>query len=137
MINTYRLHSLNLGSDIKVSYEDGKFKALEVEAPDFGVEDSHKLRYSIMYTEKEFLEVTKKHKVIVSLVDLNITFSMFWDKYAYKVGKPEAEKAWSKLSEIDRQQAYHYISAYEAFRKNSLHNKLYPASYLNARRWVK
>lgn len=137
MINTYRLYSLALGCDITVSYEDGKLKAFEAEAPDFNIEDSKQHRYTLFYTEREFVEAASKHKVTMTVVKLDITFAMFWEKYAHKIGKVEAEKSWNKLSKKDQQEAFNYISAYESFRKNASHSKLLPASYLNNKRWVK
>jgi len=137
MINTYRLYSLALESYINVTYQDGRLKAFEAEDPQFNIEDPRLGRYALFYTEHEFVEAAQKHKVAMTSVQTEITYAMFYAKYDYKVAKAEGEKAWRKLSKADQVDAYYYIPAYEAFRKSNQHNKLYPASYLNARRWVK
>jgi hypothetical protein len=67
---------------------------------------------------------------------LNVTFEEFWVKYNYKEGKKDAEKAWIRLSEADRQLAYAYIDSYKGACQRDRKHMQYPASYLRAERWL-
>jgi hypothetical protein len=61
-------------------------------------------------------------------------FEAFWDKYANKIDKNQALKAWSKLSESERQKAIDYIPIYFS-NLQEWQSKKYPATYLNGKSW--
>jgi len=66
----------------------------------------------------------------------SLTFSHFWDTYAYKVGnKARAERLWNKMSKTQRVKALDWISAYDSERTKTSAAKLYPETYLNQQRW--
>jgi hypothetical protein len=74
----------------------------------------------------------------VKEITREVAFEMFWEKYDYKIsGKEEAKRAWQKLSKINQLMAFDYIKQYEGQLKLNPVSKLYGASYLNAKRWVK
>lgn len=66
-----------------------------------------------------------------------IGFSDFWEAWPNKMAKAQAEKAWKKLKTDDRRQAA--LSAapwFDAWRKKHPDaSPIYPATYLNGRRW--
>lgn len=67
-------------------------------------------------------------------------FEKFWDTFNYKKNKPTAEKAWNKLNNKDRAAAMEAIPKYYAFLEHQRttgfnQTTLYPATYLNQRRW--
>lgn len=68
-------------------------------------------------------------------VKQDVTWEGFYEAYGYKQGKAKGEKAWNRLSKADRLRAVHYISTYERDLIIKPRAKLYPATYLNQRKW--
>lgn len=142
MINTYQYYSAGFGCNVQVSYKDGLFQKAETDNPEIELKFSEgnpvsRKAYFFIY-EEGFLEATKGKTNVVK-IEQKITFDMFWDKYNYKHvgGKVEASKAWEKLSDKDKQEAYQYITVYDSMLKVNPVAKLYGASYLNKKRWVR
>ena len=64
-----------------------------------------------------------------------ISFEVFYKLYQHKVGKLEAERAWKRLNKADQLKAITKINAYNGFLKRKQIAKVYPATYLNKRRF--
>lgn len=67
-------------------------------------------------------------------------FEAFWNTFNFKKNKQTAEKAWKKLNNKDRAAAMAAIPNYHAYLEHKRstgfnQNVLYPATYLNGRRW--
>lgn len=67
-------------------------------------------------------------------------FVEFWNTFNFKRNKQTAEKAWNKLNNKDRAAAMAAIPNYHAYLEHKRstgfnQNNLYPATYLNERRW--
>lgn len=66
------------------------------------------------------------------LLELDLSFKVFWDSYSYKKGeKAKAEKIWKLLSDVEKAKALAYIPTY---RNDCLTNNtafLYPERYLS------
>lgn len=67
-------------------------------------------------------------------------FEEFWNTFNFKRNKQTAEKAWKKLNNKDRAAAMAAIPNYHAYLEHKRatgfnQNNLYPATYLNGRRW--
>lgn len=67
-------------------------------------------------------------------------FEVFWNTFNFKKDKRTAEKAWKKLNNKDRAAAMAAIPNYHAYLEHKRatgfnQNNLYPATYLNGRRW--
>lgn len=67
-------------------------------------------------------------------------FEAFWNTFNFKRNKQTAEKAWKKLNNKDRAAAMATIPNYHAYLEHKRatgfnQNNLYPATYLNGRRW--
>lgn len=67
-------------------------------------------------------------------------FVEFWNTFNFKRNKQTAEKAWKKLNNKDRAAAMAAIPNYHAYLEHKRstgfnQNNLYPATYLNERRW--
>lgn len=139
MIRTYQIYSKPLVCNVRISYKDGIIHSFEADSPAFPVEECDKNRYVLFFTETGFLEAAKTHDISVTEIKREITFEMFWDRYNHKTvgGKIEADKAWKKLSKVDQMEAYDYIAYYESQLKLNPVPKLYAASYLNKKRWIK
>lgn len=65
----------------------------------------------------------------------DLSFKNFWDSYAYKVDKSEAEKFWNNMSKADRLLAISGISKYKYRCKLKGTAMIYPKRYLKNRRW--
>lgn len=64
-------------------------------------------------------------------------FSVFWDLYDYKVGKPESEKSWNKLKEHEKQKCIDSLPAWLEWNKTlTWKSKPYPSTFLNKKRWL-
>jgi hypothetical protein len=73
----------------------------------------------------------------VKEIPADLTFSAFWEKYAYKVGKKaRAEKLWSQLTETEKGAAMLCVPRYEMWLlQHQGIQKLYPETFLAQRRW--
>ncbi len=67
-----------------------------------------------------------------------ISFEMFWDKYAQKYNKIRCEKVWARMSKTDRVKAYYGIDAYFKFLKLQPFDrkKQDPENYLKNQTWT-
>lgn len=90
------------------------------------------MRFNIDEFKKRLATKTTK----LSMVKINATFEMFWDRYDEKVrsSRKKALLKWNRMSQIQRDLAYDYIFTYE---RNLLPGtaKKYAESYLNAELW--
>ena len=65
------------------------------------------------------------------------SFGDFWDAYAYKKGKAQAERVWKKMNQDDREAAYAYLEGYIAntYTDGRYPSRRHPSVYLNKRTW--
>lgn len=66
-----------------------------------------------------------------------LTFSVFWDAYGYKVGnRKRAEKLWDRMTDGQRLKALVCIPEYDKYlaRKKSM-EKTYPETFLSQERY--
>ncbi len=68
-------------------------------------------------------------------MEKNVTFEIFYNEYAYKVGKKKAERVWKYLSKVKQLQAYSFISKFKSRKKREGTAIPYPATYLNNEPW--
>lgn len=85
------------------------------------------------YMENENETIDKDGKGIVKGDGL-WHFDTFWDTYNYKVGKQDAEKAWDKLSEEEKEACVKAIPKYVAATPDTQFRK-HPTTYLNGKHW--
>lgn len=73
----------------------------------------------------------------VKLVDADLSFDHFWDRYGYKVGnKTRAQKLWDKLPDSDRLKVLESIPGYVHYLQTRPNmERLYPETYLSQRRF--
>lgn len=67
---------------------------------------------------------------------LKVTFEEFWKRYSYKEGKKDAQRAWDRMTEQQRQLAYDHIERYRSACHRDRKHLMYPATYLRAERWL-
>jgi hypothetical protein len=128
----YQYFSNGYNSNVTLGYRDGLLALVEVDSP-IKLPDDH---MSYFYSnEQGFLNSVQKHKIPFSELTREITFEIFWEKYAYKVGKAEAFEQWKKLSKVDQQAAYYFIPQYNARLKLSNEARRHPATYLHKKTW--
>lgn len=63
------------------------------------------------------------------------TFDLFWNAYAFKRDRKAAERAWDKLSVVDRKAAFTGIARYKADCARQGISIMYAQGYLTHRRW--
>ncbi len=72
--------------------------------------------------------------IFKELLDLN--FDLFYKLYPNKLGKKkEAEKAWEKMTDAERMDAYFYLDEYLPQKRKEGTNIPYASSYLNGKYW--
>jgi hypothetical protein len=108
--------------------------AIEQVLPTEGIEEFLKL-VPVIHDEKRLQEYIKWSQAKVSTSVTELTFEHFYEAFGNRKGKEEAQKAWKKLSEADQLKAYLYIPTYLRTMTNDRVAQLYPASYLNKKRW--
>jgi hypothetical protein len=81
--------------------------------------------------------ISKSKSLHLREVPLELTFTMFWDKYNYKSDKYLAEKIWNKMSKKEQLEAYEYIPFYHSEIARTGASKKYPKTYLNQKPWIK
>ena len=65
-----------------------------------------------------------------------VTFEIFYKAYPNKLGKrKEAEKAWVKMSDAERMDAFLYLEVYLPQKRKEGTNIPYASSYLNGKYW--
>lgn len=66
------------------------------------------------------------------LVEMDLSFLNFWEKYGMKRNKIRAERYWKKLSDADKLLALKNLTPYFAYlERNPQQAKMYPDTYLN------
>ena len=89
-------------------------------------------------TTPQMLEKIKKHNLTSGWIFTEITdisFATFYNRYPKKVGRKEqTEKAYKKLSDVEKMEAILYISELIKL-KNDGTAFPYPATYLNQKYW--
>lgn len=63
------------------------------------------------------------------------SFDDFWKAYPLHRGKLDAEKAWARLSDTDKQKALAALPRYREYLQQTGTNIKYPQGWLNGHRW--
>lgn len=70
----------------------------------------------------------------VNVNDNKKAFTVFWDLYDYKVGKPKALKKWEGINLEDQKAIIEYLPKYKLATPDKKYRK-HPATFLNSRSW--
>lgn len=114
---------------------DANGKLCEVQVMDMPSDEAREWVFRHIPLEESRLKEWVKIKNMKVTV-LNVTFDEFWNAYAYKEGKKDAQRAWDRLSVANRQLAYDGIQKYQARCRMDRKHLMYPATYLRAERWL-
>lgn len=82
MIKQYQYKSAGFNCNVKLSYRDGLLLAAEIENPQ--AEYITKPKAFFIVSEVDFLNSCKENKIDFIQIDREVSFDMFWEKYAYK-----------------------------------------------------
>jgi predicted DNA-binding protein (MmcQ/YjbR family) len=86
---------------------------------------------------ESMVKLRQKKGTIKTYVELqeNISFEKFWETYPRKIGKIETQRTFAKLKEHERKAALTFVAAYKKQADKDQVAYLYPATYLNKKRW--
>lgn len=135
-MKTFAIYSTNFEGSITLSYnEQGRVIKMEIDAQ--LSEQQHAFFFSVFPAEiaqLEQLKILKSVKIIEVLQE--VTFEQFYEAFGNKVGKVKAENVWKRLSRAEQLKAFNHLPKYKNYLKlNPGIAHLYPATYLNQKRW--
>lgn len=68
--------------------------------------------------------------------EADLSFSVFWNLYGYKVGKKDrCEKLWHNMNEQERSICLHKVKLYKQWQAQKSIDMAYPETFLSQRRW--
>ena len=140
-MKTYVIESRRWNGEIVYSYNDA---GLLVEYKALCKIDDERLMLILQHlplTKERLLEMVKiaqKNGTLIAFYERHqqVDFGAFWAAYPRKVAKAEAQKAFAKLKEGEQSKALDYLPAYKKQADRDGVAYLYPATYLNQKRWL-
>lgn len=85
-------------------------------------------------TQLDSLKARQSVKIIEVLQE--VSFDEFYDAFGNKVGRIKAENVWKRMSRAEQLKAFKNIPKYKNYLNlNQGIAQLYPATYLNQKRW--
>lgn len=136
MINTYQYFSERFKCTVEISYKNEIIFKVTINDPELqNVTLQNEALSKFPMFEPYFIQSMADNKTLVKIQE-DVTFDIFYNLYAYKVGsKSKAKRAWDNLSKKDQLSAYHYIAAYKQHKKTSGEFLQHASSYLNGKVW--
>lgn len=140
MNRTFVIQSTLLTGELKYTYNpDGLLIGFHVEA-ELSAESLTKILQNLPLTQSQFdflVESRRKAGTLKSVIELKETydFDRFYAAYPRKLAKADAQKAFQKLKDFEQIKATEQIKAYKKQCDKDKVSYLYPATYLNSRRW--
>lgn len=126
-----------LGGEVTFEFENDLLLRFDMSKAQFS--EAQHINF-LRYLPRELAEVTKfleastGGKFTEILED--VTFDKFWDRYNEKIrsSKKKTLQKWNRLSQLNRNKAYYFISKYEMSIPNGVPKK-YAETYLNSELW--
>lgn len=121
---------------VTVAYgENSQLRSVDFGGQDISAEALQFCYRNIPFQENNLGEIG--YIALVEAVPQDLSFSAFWEAYAYKVGdKIRAQKLWTALPDEDRVKCLRSIPKYNQFLAQKPHmDRLYPETYLKQRRF--
>jgi len=120
-----------------ISYDDlGLLRGITIDG-ELNITQINTLFNHIPFLEGSIQSLADSLGGTVIVVEQDLSFDVFWDRYDYKVGnKARARKLWDQLSNSDRMLAIRKIPVYDSFliaKRNQ--DKVYPETFLSQRRF--
>ncbi len=113
---------------------EGYLCFFEVNSHDLTVVQWKYLLDNLVHCLKEpaFIEWSKAVGFKTVVIEEDLSFDRFWDMYAVKRNRIDAERLWNILSKEDRAVVFGNVKAYLRYRqRNGWYTPLYPDTYLN------
>jgi len=90
------------------------------------------------YSENRFKSILQPLKnFVITQGEPDLSFESFWNAYGKKEKKLLTERAWKKISDVDKIGALRYIKRYnQSLKQSNGIAKQYPDTYLNQKRWL-
>lgn len=135
----YEITSNKLNGSILLWYDDinGQLTKMECHAVLEPAQMNYMARIFPLHTS--FLDYFIKNSggATLRLLEEKVTFTDFWEEYAKKENRIDAENAWNKLKPLDQQRAFAYIKRYDSILATSVNRaKMLASTYLNKRIWM-
>lgn len=140
MNRTFVIQSTLLDGELRYTYNGAGFLiGFHVEA-EISAEALTKVLQNLPLTQSQFnvlVESRRKAGTLKSVIELKeiYDFHRFYAAYPRKVAKADAQKAFAKLKDFEQVKATEQIKAYKKQCDKDKVSYLYPATYLNSRRW--
>ncbi len=137
----YEVHSELFGGAVRMTFNEPgvliRFEAVNQDVDKLNYDaDQQVPSIRLRLTLSGFLSMCEAYRLKPLEISREITFDMFWDKYAYKVDKPLAMEAWNKLTKEDQLAAFDFIPRYNAQLKQSGLARKYAVRYLKHKPWI-
>src|SRR5437016_1542470 len=139
MTTIYQMFSPTAKCDYQFKFdENGVIVGFEIMGVNtFTAEFTQKLFAGVPATVKALKKWADDNKRTLVEIKPDLSFTAFWNKYAYKIGKMhKAEEYWNKLSEKNKNLAMNYIDRLDSHLAIKGTAKPYPTSYLNGQYWL-
>ena len=133
----YRLTSADGEVDMTLSYGEDDFIRSWIINKSCSVEWWRRIWNFPPLTTGSIWRWGQEKDITVTEVPADLSFPIFWDAYAHKVGnKGKTEKLWDRLSEADRVAALAGLPRYESFlATRPTMEKAFAETWLRNRRW--
>lgn len=136
----YEIHSSVFGGPVRMTFNAHGilicFEVMNQDTEALNIKEDELPTIRLRLVQDLFLSMCEAYTLKPVEVSRELTFEMFWDKYAYKVDKTLAQEQWGKLSKEDQLKAYDFIPRYNAQLKTSGLARKYAVRYLKHKPWV-
>lgn len=139
MTTTYQMYSPMAKCDYQFKFdENGVIVGFEIMGVNkFSEEKTQELFSGVPKTIAQLKDFAKRNKRELVEIKPDLSFTAFWNKYGYKVGKlKQTEDLWNKLSEKNKNMAMDYIDKQKAHLAVKGTATPYASSYLNGQYWL-
>lgn len=130
--------SEGFAGEVHIVYNNSVLMLLDLSQAELNPEQVHyfKEKSPTMYFPDSFGQHFSSKLTIVE-ASFEVTFEMFWAKYAHKINRDRCVKLWDKMSITDRIKAYFGITPYFAYLgRTGFRNKKDPENYLRNKMWL-
>lgn len=133
----YLIQSNRYTGSAEVIYNNGILQILDISNTNMCKPSMIEAFKSQIAVEEKYLTTSFSSHIAIISADVEISFTMFWQKYNHKINKLRATKLWDSLSLAEQVEAYVGIQKYFAYlRKNDWRGLADPDTYLRNKYWI-
>lgn len=131
----YYIISEKFKGQAELIYHKGRLVGLSLIEAEMEAALVEKFLRSVRANEQEIYQGFSGSTKILP-ADVELSFDMFWQRYAKKINRIRAQKIWDIMSKTDQASAYEGIVAYDKFLKTQKwRTKSDPENYLRNKMW--